>query len=273
MTNATEWIGPVGDVWSREWRRTDRSFAGLDPALDARIAAAAPDTGRALDIGCGAGRTSLALAAARPGLAVTGLDLSPALVAIARQRAGGDPLLDFHVADATRPPGDRRFDLLCSRHGVMFFDDPETAFARLHAAVVPGAALVFSCFRSARENAWASTLSAAVGVAPPALQGYAPGPFAFADPAFVGPLLARAGWRDATAEPVDYDYIAGEGDDPIADALSFFQRIGPSAPAFRGLVGPEREAIAARLATALAPYRHGSRVTLPAAAWIWTARA
>ena len=31
----------------------------------------------------------------------------------------------------------------------------------------------------------------------------------------------------------------GEGDDPVADAVSFFQRIGPSAPAFRGIVGPE----------------------------------
>ena len=107
MTNAAEWTGPVGDVWSREWRRTDRSFAELDPVLDAAIAAAAPDSGRALDIGCGAGRTSLALVASRPSLSVTGLDLSPALIAIARERAGDDRQLDFQVADASRPP-DRR---------------------------------------------------------------------------------------------------------------------------------------------------------------------
>ena len=273
MTGGAEWQGIVGDTWSQEWRRTDRSFAELDSLLDAAITAAAPGQGRALDIGCGAGRTSLSLAAARPALAITGIDLSPALVAVAIGRAEHHPRLNFRVGDASHPPSDTRFDLIFSRHGVMFFDDPGAAFTRLHAAAAPNAPLVFSCFRSPQENGWASALMAAVGIAPAAAAGYAPGPFAFADPAFVAALLAAAGWRDATPTPVDYAYVAGEGQDPIADAVAFFQRIGPSAAAFRGLAGPERDAIAGRLAIALEHHYDGDRVTLPAAAWIWTARA
>ena len=86
MTSAGDWTGRVGHVWAAEWRRTDRSFADLARHLDAAIVHVAPDTGQALDIGCGAGTTSLALAEARPKLAITGIDLSDELVAIARQR-------------------------------------------------------------------------------------------------------------------------------------------------------------------------------------------
>lgn len=211
MTTGAEWSGVVGDAWSQEWRRTDRSFTGLDPALDRAVATAAPATGRALDIGCGAGRTSLMLAAARPGLAVTGIDLSATLVAIARERAGVNGQLHFTVGDASRPPEGAHYDLLFSRHGVMFFDDPEAAFARLHAAAAACGRLVFSCFRSARDNAWASVPSAAVGVRPRVPAGSAPGPFAFADPDFVAGSLAAAGWRSATAAAMDYGYVAGEG--------------------------------------------------------------
>ena len=88
MTFANDWAGAVGDVWADEWQRTDRGFAAMTSHLDAAILAAAPQQGRAIDIGCGAGGTSIALAKARPGLTVTGIDLSSALVDTARSRAG-----------------------------------------------------------------------------------------------------------------------------------------------------------------------------------------
>ena len=73
--DADAWRGSVGDVWSEEWRRTDRSFAGLARYLDATILAAAPAEGTAMDIGCGAGATSLALAEPRPDLTIVGTDI------------------------------------------------------------------------------------------------------------------------------------------------------------------------------------------------------
>ena len=157
-------------------------------------------------------------------------------------------------------------DLLFSRHGVMFFDDPAAAFASLHTAAAPDALLVFSCFDAVSRNPWATTLFDAAP--PPGV----PGPFAFADPDYVAALLAETGWRDAHPTPVEFDYVAGQGDDPVADATEFFRRIGPTAAALRTASADEREGLLGRLVPILESRRDGETVWFPAAAWIWSAR-
>lgn len=266
MTTAADWQARVGDTWAAEWRRTDRSLADLARHLDAAILAAAPMGAAAvLDIGCGAGATSAALAAARPDVAITGIDLSAPLVAIARERV---PQATFLVADAASDPLPVRPDLLVSRHGVMFFANPAAAFARLHAAAAPGAALVFSCFGDRTRNAFASDLvDALTGTLAADPPGYAPGPFAFVRRTRVATILAAAGWRDVRAEQVDFAYVAGEDADPVADAVSFLSRIGPLA----SIVASDAATVRPRLAGALARYVTATRVVLPASAWIWRA--
>jgi len=272
MTSAFEWNGRVGDVWAEEWRRTDRSFGELSRQLDAAILAAAPDSGDAIDIGCGAGGTSIALATARPRLTVTGVDLSAALVAIAAERANGVSNLSFRVGDARDLPH-AAADLLVSRHGVMFFDDPVAGFAALHGASKPDARLVFSCFRSRADNDWVTMAEAAMGIESAAPAGYAPGPFGLADRDFTAAVLRDAGWRDAQARAADFTYVAGAGDDPVADALSFFSRIGPAARAMADAPPERRAAMRDSLRTALADHLHDGAVTFRAAAWIWSATA
>ena len=133
MFSSDEWTGRTGDVWADEWRRTDRSFAGLSPHLNAAILALASEHGKAVDLGCGAGETAIALARARPDLAVSGVDISHNLIAIARERGRGIANLDFSGGrQFLRSMAKPSIDLLVSRHGVMFFDDPGTAFARIH---------------------------------------------------------------------------------------------------------------------------------------------
>jgi SAM-dependent methyltransferase len=274
MTDASDWTGRVGETWASEWRRTDRSFGALADRLNAAILGLAPETGTALDIGCGAGATSLALAAARPRLAVTGVDLSPALLAVARDRAAGRANLAFVGGDVLRAAAKLApIDLMVSRHGVMFFADPVAGFAALHAAAAPGAPLVFTCFRAPALNAWAVDVAAAVCGAPPAPRPDDPGPFAFADRERVARILSHAGWSDVSAEPVDFAWCAGVGDDPVADAVSFFTRIGPAAPLLRDLPPDRREAASGRIARLCAARLAGGAVEFPAAAWLWTARA
>lgn len=311
MTNAYDWTGPIGDVWAAEWRRTDRSFAALAPHLDAAIAAAAPSRHfRALDIGCGAGGTTLALAEVRPDADIIGIDLSPTLIEVARERlaaaalprrwepsAPGQSLdnpqrppaqahdgigegITFLTADVATTARDHGpFDLLYSRHGVMFFDDPVAAFTALHAAAAPGARLVFSCFRAMADNVWARELVGAGGgtIAPSAVDLAAadppPGPFAFADPARVAAILAASGWRDATPTPVDFAYRVGDGDDPLADALAFLRRIGPAAPLLRAAAPEDRPALLDRITAVLTARNTGTAIDFPAAAWIWSATA
>ncbi len=273
MTDSIDWQGRVGDNWALEWQRTDRSFAPLSAHLVDRIAArtigASP---RILDIGCGAGGTSIDLAARMPHAEIRGIDLSPALVATAQSRNTTLDRVTFKAADATRwCGGGWAPDHLVSRHGVMFFDDPVAAFTHFAAQSAPDAALTFSCFRARSANGWAEEIGALLPVQPPA-DPLAPGPFAFADPDWVASILSAAGWRDFAAEPVDFAYVAGAGPDPVADAADFFTRIGPAARALATLEPTDRARFAIDIESLLHHRLKDGSVIFDAAAWICTAK-
>ena len=274
MTTAYDWTGKIGDVWAEEWRRTDRSFTNLTPHLDAAIlATTTPQTRKIIDIGCGAGATTLATAQALPSATVTGIDLSPTLIEIARHRAETQTNARFECADITvAAPNHGPTDLYVSRHGVMFFADPTAAFATLAEAAAPDASLVFSCFAERAANVWATETVAATGGDPDAPASTAPGPFAFADPTYVAEILATAGWNAAPPQRLNFAYRAGEGADSVADAVDYFRRIGPAASAIRDAAPEERERHIARLTDICARHSDGDTVEFPAVAWIWTAR-
>ncbi len=269
---ASEWQGRVGQKWAAEWRRTDRSFSGLTDRLISR--ASSRPIKCVLDIGCGAGELSLALARGHSDAQIRGIDISEDLVAVAKERAENLPNARFEVADASTWPGDGfEPDLLVSRHGVMFFPDPVRSFAHLSRIAAPNARLIFSCFRDVSENIWASSITRLL---PPGMveepQSMVPGPFAFADRDAVSAMLTRAGWHDVAFEGVDFAYVAGAGEDPVGDALSYFLQIGPAARAAALLEPAEMEAFIERLHGFLASHLDGSLVILGAAAWIVSAR-
>jgi ubiquinone/menaquinone biosynthesis C-methylase UbiE len=279
MSNAEQieyWNSKVGDTWARMQARLDRAFTPVTAAL---LSVAAPQPGEdVLDIGCGTGETTLALAVAvGDDGAATGVDISDALLLRARERA--DELLcdaEFLNADAATFDAEPGFDLIVSRFGVMFFDDPVAAFANLHRLAAPAGRLVFACWQPPAENLWATlpmqALAALLPEQPPA-DPHAPGPFAFADPARVEAILAAAGWQDIAFDDLPFEMVVGVGEDPIASAVQFNLRIGPAARLVRD-AGPEAEAAApAVLAAALAPYRKGDTVALPGAVWLVSAAA
>ena len=133
-----DWNDQSGERWVAHQARLDARVAVFGQAA---IEAAAPATGeRVLDIGCGAGASSLDLAA-RVGARghVLGVDISEPLIGRARKLAPQDTPVLFRVADASSaelPEG--AFDILFSRFGVMFFDDPTGAFAHMRRALRPG---------------------------------------------------------------------------------------------------------------------------------------
>ena len=274
MTNAFEWTGTVGRSWADEWQRTDRSFTKLTQRLLARIAPLPGD--RVLDIGCGAGELALSIAQAHPASKVLGADISIDLVDAARSRAVGLVNACFTAADVSAWSDSAYIpDLLVSRHGVMFFDDPVATFRHLRGASSPGARLVFSCFGPFADNAWASELASTIAPAEAAAftDPHAPGPFAFADPLRVRAILEAAGWSEIVCEPERFTYIAGAGHDPVAEALAFFRRIGPAAPRLRALPEAERAGAESALRALLERRRVGNRVCFDAMAWIVSARA
>ena len=267
-----DWQGRTGDSWAAEWRRTDRGFAALTEELLRRSREFR--FGHALDIGCGAGELSLALARGRPHVRVTGVDISPQLLAVARERSANLANASFVEGDAARwqPPTDATPDLIVSRHGVMFFADPEAAFAHFAHTAVPGCGLLFSCFRAREENPVFSDIARLLPGAEPPGDPDAPGPFAFADAARVERILIGAGWREIAFAPFDFAMITGVGPDPIEDTVEYFNRIGPAARAMAELPFEERERFAERVRGVAARNIFDGTVSLRAAAWLVTAR-
>jgi 2-polyprenyl-3-methyl-5-hydroxy-6-metoxy-1,4-benzoquinol methylase len=83
-----------------------------------------------LDIGCGTGSLSVVLA--QLGQRVTGIDLSPAMIARARAKAAAAGVqAAFHVMDAAAPalPG-RQFDGIVCRHLLWTLPEPEKVLQR-----------------------------------------------------------------------------------------------------------------------------------------------
>lgn len=273
MTDQSEWTGKVGDVWAREWQRTDRSFTPVTERL--LEVAGAGDFAQALDIGCGAGEVSVRLAQGNPSARVIGVDVSEDLLVVARKRGSALGNLRFELGDAAQwmaGEGERP-DLLVSRHGVMFFDNPVIAFANVRMQAAPGARLVFSCFRERRENGWVRELASVLPQKEaPATDPDAPGPFAFGRKDRVGTILADAGFRDIAFEAIDYAMLAGEGADAVEDALSYFLHIGPAARAMAAIEGEKRTAALDTLRKMLGRHHANGRVALPSACWIVTAR-
>src|SRR5689334_5029165 len=146
------WNGPAGQRWADAQDRIDHHLGLITEVL---MAFAAPKAGeRVLDIGCGGGTTAL-LIRERVGAegGVTGVDISAPNLRVARARAhAGMADLAFVEADAAAYDFQPVFDLVFSRFGVMFFDDPARAFGNIRNALVKGGRLAFVCWRTFKEN-------------------------------------------------------------------------------------------------------------------------
>ncbi len=233
---------------------------------------------RVLDVGCGAGATTMDLAriVGAKG-AVTGVDISDTLLGAARERPvkPGAARITWISGDAqTHAFRPSSFDAVYSRFGVMFFEDPGAAFANLRRAVRDGGRMAFACWRRAEDNPWMSLpMQAAQDLveAPPRPAPGWPGPFAFAEEARVRDVLDAGGWRDVRLEAFDADI----GGNPLDETARLMTRVGPLGAALRE-AGAERDLVAEaedRVRAALKPYARDGGVFIPSSTWIVTAKA
>jgi SAM-dependent methyltransferase len=268
------WNDVAGDTWAALQDKLDRM---IGPLGERAIEALAPQLGeRIVDIGCGCGQTTQALAArVGPTGQVLGIDISRPMLAVARRRieAQGLTQASFTEADAQTcafEPGAR--DAAFSRFGVMFFEDPKAAFANIRRGLKSGGRLAFICWRPFFEQAWMATPIAAAlpllpepPVPPPP---DAPGPFGLSDAGRTRDILSTAGFSDIEVAP--HDQLIGAPN--LEEAVELAMRVGPLGTIIRESPSLGDKVVDA-VRRSLEPHAKAEGVLMPSGTWIVTARA
>ena len=223
------WNGAAGQKWVEQSDRLDTMLA---PFAERVLDTASIQAGeRALDIGCGAGVLTLgATRASGQTIGSLGVDVSAPLLALARKRAtDAHSPATFECADASSFATDEKLDLMISRFGVMFFEDPAVAFSNIRQQIRSGGRLSFVCWQALPLNDWAfAPLQAALPLLkemPATPDPEAPGPFAFADQDRVNQILSDSGWSDISVEPFTTK-ITLPGSD-VETSAKFMLQLGP----------------------------------------------
>jgi SAM-dependent methyltransferase len=266
------WNGLAGHAWVEAQGSLDQMLKPFEDLLVEEMPAGF--TGWVLDVGCGTGSTTLAVArllAAKGRCA--GIDISGPMIAAARARAEreGTPASFIHANAQTHVFEPASFDMVISRFGVMFFDDPVSAFTNLRRAASDTAELRFVAWRSAAENPFMTTAERAAAPLLPALPARrpdGPGQFAFADTHRVERILEDSGWAEIDIRPIDMACTL-----PEKELVPYLTRLGPVGRMLDAADERTRTQVIETVRPAFDPYVHGAEVRFTAACWMVSARA
>ncbi len=267
------WGTSAGNAWVQIQDLTDSVYAPVENLLTDEVESGPGK--RVLDVGCGTGVTTVAIARRLgPGARCTGIDISEPMVEAATRRAGEAGVeAEFVLADAeTHDFGEGTFDQVVSRWGLMFFTDPVAGFANLRRAATGGRLRAIS-WRSHTENPF---MTVAEEAAAPLLPGFeprrsddAPGQFGLADESYVTRTLEAAGWQEVTLRPIDLECSF-----PESELVRYFTGLGPLARHLDDLPADQvPDGLTETVSDAFQPYIESGRVRFDVACWMIEANA
>jgi ubiquinone/menaquinone biosynthesis C-methylase UbiE len=269
---AALWNGPAGRAWVENQDLLDQLFKPFEDLLVEAVTDKSRH--RLLDVGCGTGSTTLAIARRFEGQdCCTGIDISGRMIAAARSRAEleGSPATFLCVNAQTYPFEPAQFYAIVSRFGVMFFSDPVQAFANLRRSASEGAELRLIVWRSAEENPFMTEAERAAAPLLPALptrRFNAPGQFALADQDRVYSILEQSNWSEIAIRPIDVACAI-----PEKELNRYLSHLGPVGVVLQEADRGTRTRIIETIRPAFDRYVHGAEVRFTAACLMISARA
>lgn len=235
------------------------------------LAAPAPGE-QVLDVACGTG-IEIRLLAERlaPGGRVVGLDIDPAMIAVARSLAPAPEgfALEWHCGSALEMPfGNATFDLALCLQGIQFLPDPAAGLAEMRRVLKPDGRLVAMVWRTIEhckgQHALVQALERRNVDAKAARQ-----PFSLGDPHNLGRLVSESGFRN-----VDVRFAHRSA--RFASARHFVDSLAAGGPSTRHAMAkvPAHElgGLYDEVAAALRQYEDKDGVAIPVASLIVLAR-
>ncbi len=270
------WNGVGSEKWLRFQEAMD---ANLRPFGQKAMAAAALSSGEAvLDIGCGCGDTSFEMARKiDPEGRILGVDISAPILERAKDRAMSlaGKTIEFDCGDAQVHRFEAAsFDVVFSRFGVMFFDDPVAAFKNMRRALRADGRLAFICWQPLTENEWVEKpldLVSSFVPRPAPMAPDAPGPLSFGDPDRVKRILTKAGFKDVKINGFRSPFTVGRD---VDEAVLFLTQMGPAGTAIAQSEADEalKSHIAEELREFALQYVTDNGVKMGSSTWIVSAR-
>jgi SAM-dependent methyltransferase len=260
------WDGDEGAYWAAHADHFERGLAAYRPRFF--DAAAITGSDQVLDVGCGTGPTTREAARAAARGSVLGVDLSAAMLEVARERAAAEGLTNvrFEQADAQiHAFAPATFDVAIGQTSAMFFGDRAAGLANIARALRPSGRLALLTWQPFAANEWIREFSGALAAGRdlPLPPPDAPSPFSLADPDVVRSVLTAAGYRDITLDGVTAPMWFGHDTDDAHRMLS-----GLMGWMLEGLGADDRARALDDLRATIAAHDTSEGVVYGSAAWV-----
>ena len=237
---------------SQLWGARARDWADLQEHQVASLYEAVLDqlavgqTTELLEAGCGAGLA--AQLAARRGARISGLDATPELLEIARERV---PHGVFMTGDLEALPyPDDSFDAITGFNSFQYATNPQHALEQARRVARPGAAIAIVTWAVPERCEAATYLASLKPLMPPAPPD-APGPFALSAPGALERLAIAAGLTPQAANEVSCPWTYPDADTALRALLS-------AGPAVKAIQTSGEPAVRAAIEIAITPFRNDS---------------
>ncbi|RYY99017.1 MAG: methyltransferase domain-containing protein [Comamonadaceae bacterium] len=233
-------------------------FAEVQACLLAAAALAPGD--QVLDVACGTGYTALEAARAVGARGrVLGVDLSGAMVDVARQRAGvlALPCVAFERMDAEQLAlPDAGFDAVLCALGLMYMPDPVCALREMRRMLRPGGRLVLAVWGERARCGWATLFEL---VDAEVASEVCPYFFGLGQPGALARACTDAQLHAVSQRRIDTALVYSSADDACEAAFAG----GPVALAWSRFDEAVRARVRTGYVASLAPWRHGAGYRVP----------